>query len=176
MKLINLDNIEAKEINSYNHKIRIFVFNELGEIFLIDMNGSYNLPGGTVENNENLNDALTRELEEELGVRIAFEDIEFLGNYHFYHKNFPNNKSLCNRENEVDLFLVKIPIIYAKENTHITNYEKSQNFKVIFTKLENIQNLINERNKNVYKKFTDVELLYFTKVLKKYLEGEVYVR
>lgn len=42
----------------------------------------YNLPGGNVEFGEKLNDTLTRELQEELGIRIEVGKLLFVGEVH----------------------------------------------------------------------------------------------
>ena len=50
LKVINKSKI--KNFDSYMEKARAIILNEKNEIYICNMNGSYQLPGGTIENNE----------------------------------------------------------------------------------------------------------------------------
>ena len=76
--LINLDHLEKKEINSRVHKVRAIIMNDEGKIYITNMDNSYNLPGGRVEGHEDLEDALNRELAEELGICVAKRKLSIL--------------------------------------------------------------------------------------------------
>ena len=156
--LVNNDFLKKEELNSFAHKVRAIVFNKDNLLYITDMNSSFNLPGGRVENTEELLDSLIRELREELGVRIFKKDIKYIGEYTFWHKGFPGEKDSVNRENKVDLFLITKPQEIDIINIKLTNYEKHYNFKLILKKLEEIDDLIKYTGNNPYKRFTDVEL------------------
>ena len=176
MEIVNLSNIKAEDITSYLHKVRVMVFNPNNELFITDMNGSYNLPGGRVENNEDIKTALKRELNEELGISITIDEPIYIGNYHFYHDGFPEKGTTVLRDNEIDLFLIADPKVYHRTKTNITDYEKSQNFVIKFASLENISQLLQEKNSNKYKKFTDIELKFLIDKFIEYRKGNIYVR
>lgn len=156
--LVNNADLKKEELNSFAHKVRAIVFNKDNLLYITDMNSSFNLPGGRVENTEELLDSLIRELREELGVRIFKKDIKYIGEYTFWHKGFPGEKDSVNRENKVDLFLITKPQEIDIINIKLTNYEKHYNFKLILKKLEEIDDLIKYTGNNPYKRFTDVEL------------------
>ena len=150
--------LKKEELNSFAHKVRAIVFNNEEKLYITDMNSSFNLLGGRVEKMEELSDSLIRELKEELGVRVFTKDIKYIGEFIFWHKGFPGEKSVVNRENKVDLFLVTKPQELKINNVKLTNYEKHYNFKLLLKNLEEIDNLIKYKGNNPYKKFTDVEL------------------
>lgn len=156
--LINLDHLEKKEINSRVHKVRAIIMNDEGKIYITNMDNSYNLPGGRVEGHEDLEDALNRELAEELGICVAKKEIKYIGNITFWHKGFPGEKGSVNRENDVDLFWVVNPKELKQDRVQLTNYEKHYHFRLMKCTYEEIDALLKEKNENVYKKFTDVEL------------------
>ena len=156
--LVNNDFLKKEELNSFAHKVRGIVFNNEEKLYITDMNSSFNLPGGRVENAEELIDSLVRELKEELGIKVCQKDIEYIGQFIFWHKGFPGEKCVVNRENKVDLFLVKTPQEVDINNVKLTNYEKHYNFKLLLNNLEEIDDLIKYKADNLYKKFTDVEL------------------
>ena len=166
--LINNANLQKGELNSFAHKVRAVVFDEEGKLYITDMNSSFNLPGGRVENSEELIDSLTRELKEELGIDITFKDVEYIGNFVFWHKNFPGEKGLVNRENKVDLFWIIKPQKLIAEEINLTNYEKHYNFKLRLINIAEIKKLIKVKNTNEYKIFTDVELEILIKAYLKY--------
>jgi len=59
------------------------IFRENGKVLFVKrantgyMDGKFGLPSGHVEKNESLQGALAREIQEEVGVRIAQDDTEF---------------------------------------------------------------------------------------------------
>ncbi len=171
--IINPSNINPKELNSYLHKVRVVLFNPQNELFITDMNGSYNLPGGTVEKEENPKVALIRELKEELGLSILKEDLIFVDTFHFYHPNFPEKDgTIVNRENEIDLFVLKTTQTYHPTLTTLTLYEQKNNFTIKFVSLNNIPMLIKETSSNNYKKITDIELSVLINKYQDYTKGK----
>lgn len=176
MEIINLSNISSKDINSYLHKVRVVMFNLKNELFITDMNGSYNLPGGRVESNEDIRTTLKREINEELGIDIALDEPIYIGNYHFYHDGFPEKGKTVLRDNEIDLFLIAEPKEYCITKTNLTDDEKSQKFMIKFVPLEDIGKLLEEKSLNSYKKYTDIELEFLVKKFIEYKKGNEYVR
>lgn len=174
MNLINKDNLKKEEINSYYHKVRAFIFDEDGKLYVTKMkSNSYNLPGGRVDGTEDINDALIREIKEEMGILIDKSNIFHIGNYHFYHKDFPHDEIISNRENEIDLFFIKGSYKYNANNLHLTEYEKSVNFEVIKKARNEIDEFFVDDASNPYKKFTDIELEYLCLELDKFRRNKL---
>ena len=67
--VVNESNIN--NYDSYMKKARAIVLNEKNEIYICNMNNTYLLPGGTVEDNESTFQTLIRELKEELGLAMV---------------------------------------------------------------------------------------------------------
>lgn len=88
--------------------------------------GAYSLPGGRVEKNETFRHALVREIQEELGIVIREDDLEFV--HTFYRKGTENELIACifkcmqwqgepfNKEPEKHEELCWIPFNHLPEN------------------------------------------------------------
>ena len=170
--IVNLEHLENKDIDSRVHKVRAIIMNPDGKIYITNMDSSYNLPGGRVEVHENLEDALIREVKEELGVRVLKKEIRHIGNITFWHKNFPGGQNKVNRENMVDLFWITVPKEVDMSHVSLTNYEKHYHFCLMNCGMEEIKKLLLEQNDNEYKKFTDVELKVCLEEFLKYQERD----
>ncbi len=173
--LVNKDSLEREEINSRVHKVRAVIQDYNGNIYVTNMDDSYNLPGGRVENKEDLKKALKRELKEELGINVTYGEMEYVGNIIFWHKGFPGEKGVVNRENNVDLFVIDVPKEVNMEKVKLTNYEKHYHFHLMECSLKQIDALLKEKNDNEYKNFIDVELDALIQEYKKYRKEDKYV-
>lgn len=164
--IINTDNMKIEEVNSYYHKVRGIVFDQEGKMYLASMNGTYTLPGGGVEKNETIWEAMMRELKEELGIVIAKEELSYIGNYKFYHKDFPDFNGNRNRLNEIDLFWINQLHVYKPKESSITSLEQEQNLKIIAIDINEMDELLNVPNDNPFKKALDEELKIFIDIIK----------
>lgn len=164
--VINDDDIKPDTVVK---KARAIVLNEFNNIYICNMNGTYMLPGGTIEETELPIDALKRELNEELG--LLNYSIQELVQIDYYHHNFPKYKSdlFENRLNQVYYYLVKI-----NSNkigiTNFTNYEKEQNIEIEELKILEIYQKISQDSSNKYSKFTNREI---KEILDYYNKGNI---
>ena len=71
--------LERKNENTGKKEILMMLANYLGN--------KYDLPGGHLEPNEDLFDAMNREAKEELGIEIEREDMQIIHIYHHYEKD-----------------------------------------------------------------------------------------
>ena len=71
--------LERKNENTGKKEILMMLANYLGNM--------YDLPGGHLEPNEDLYDAMNREAKEELGIEIEREDMQIIHIYHHYEKD-----------------------------------------------------------------------------------------
>ena len=174
--LINKDDLKKEEINSRVHKVRAVIQDNKGKIYVTNMDNSYNLPGGRVEAKEEAKYALIRELAEELGIQVLDSEIQYIGDFTFWHRDFPGDKRVVNRENHVDLFWVMQAKEVLEERVRLTNYEKHYHFHLMKCSIKEIDELLQSASPNDYKKFTDVELSTLLEAFLKYKGEDNYVR
>ena len=168
MERVIFNSTQTDTYDMIRYKARAIIKDETNDIYIMNMNDSFNLPGGTFEENENPDITIKRELEEELGLKninpTPFKE------FWFYHDNFPSddgktfNKSL----NIVYVYLLNISSKDIGEST-FTDYEISLNDKVEKHSIEQIIDLLKLKNNNIWKPFTDKEL---TIILKEYKKEE----
>jgi 8-oxo-dGTP diphosphatase len=122
----------------------------------------YKLPGGHVDNNELIKDALKREVYEETGIKVEFESIVNLG--HFTKGQF----------NESNLYVVCTAKALTKE---ITIHDSSEIVEAKWMAIDEFLNLknTNNYNKNVVKATIENKDLKLTdQPLKLKVTGEVF--
>jgi 8-oxo-dGTP diphosphatase len=88
--LVNPEQVSETEVSAFTHRhaARAVVFDSEGRIALLHVTkyGYHKLPGGGVENGEDLTAALRRECREEIGCEILVG--ESLGEVHEYRREF----------------------------------------------------------------------------------------
>lgn len=81
MSLRKLPNIEEDKTDLYRKGVSAIIINNKNEFLLVNLesfeNHFFAIPGGGLENNESVDDAAYREIEEELG--ITRQSLEFVG-------------------------------------------------------------------------------------------------
>ena len=93
----------------------------------------YKFPGGGVNENESLTDALIREVLEETGYSVIPETIKKAGIV-LEKRHNPNNNSIYHMINHY--FYCEVKEHQAKQN--LDKYEKDRNYVVVYEELENV--------------------------------------
>ena len=73
--IINDKNLEDNDIDYSVIRVKALVVNDEGKMILAHNNGTFQFPGGHLENGETLKEGLKRELFEEIGFNSEFEPI-----------------------------------------------------------------------------------------------------
>lgn len=158
MESIILKDEEGLEYSEVKMKARALLINSEGKIVVSNYGGTYLLPGGTIDEGEDPNDTIIRELKEELGVDLHIEDLTPLAKIKYYQANYPSRKGKNVNKISITYFYTgKIDKIY--ENNKLTESEKEQRFYSDFYSIEEIEEMIKEKKEeNSRKKFFDKEL------------------
>lgn len=136
-----MEKIEYKldrEVKKNSTRVKAFIIDKDMNILLALSRGGCQLPGGHLEEGENISEGLLRELREETGIIFEnnftkFFEAQYIGNDGYiskviYHYIFSNAK----------------PIL---ENTHYTQQELSYNFHIIQTPLLTLPTLLSDFKK-----------------------------
>lgn len=145
-KIINNNyNLKEEEITEVVKRVKVIIINSKNEILLGYSHNIYQFPGRHVEENEELIDAVKREVREETGIELQeIESIPFaclLG----YYKDWPEEGK--NRKIEIYYYEVKTDMLPNKDKTSYTENEKSGNFELRYVSLNSIEKELVENAK-----------------------------
>lgn len=127
-----------RNIQKNSTRVKAFIINSRKEILLALSRGGCQLPGGHLENGENITEGLLRELEEETG--ITFEN-----NFtRFFEAQYTGNDGYISKVIYHYTFSDKEPNI---QSTHYTEQEIEYNFQIIKTPLITLPKLLDDYRK-----------------------------
>ncbi len=144
-----------KEVN----RVKALLINDSNEIMLGYCNNQYQFPGGHVEENETLNEALEREIKEETGIII---DVKKLTPFFKIHYDL--------KENELNIYyyLIHCNDNINYENVNYTNLELEGDYKLIYVHLEEVETVLMDNiNSNPKNRFIVPEMLQALEEYKK---------
>lgn len=167
MKEIIVNTTDNNLYDSIAYKARAIITDELNHIYVMNMNDSFNLPGGTFEDGEDATEVIKRELYEELGL-TDISPKPFLC-FKIYHNGFPHDDGIHadKRLNVIYTYILNIKSTDIGKS-HFTSYEISHNDHYESHSIDEIIDLLGLRNSNVWKPFTDKELTIILRYYKEY--------
>ncbi len=171
-KIIDFDNIKNLKIDTTVTRVKAFVFN--GDFLYLDkIDYGYMLPGGHVEENEDFDLALIREVEEETGIKLDKSDkIQKFYITEKYTKNYKNTAQ--NRLNRIVYYIVKTNKTPNLNNINLTQDEREHDLKVEKVSVSNFENTLKNTIKNeVDPAFTVIanEMLDAFQILKQHIKN-----
>ena len=138
----NENNITDEKINEKKFKVRAILKDDNGNLMISNYGGVFLFPGGSIEADEDIYEAIQRELKEETGVEYTIEDLYELVKYEQYQANYPKRDgTTINRKVTTYYFYGQSKGINYK-NLHLTKGEIKDNFYSLFTGQEELMSLI----------------------------------
>ncbi|MCL2859759.1 MAG: NUDIX hydrolase [Oscillospiraceae bacterium] len=174
--IYNDDNLVEDKIIKKQTKIRAVLISSKNKIILANYNGVYLFPGGGIEDGELKEDALKREIKQELGIEIFLENKKPSIVVKQLIKNYPDRKSNCNvdRVSTTYYYLIELNnYSINSEKISLTESEKSGNFITFLVDINNASSLIlNNRTENPRNKYFAREALVVIQELQKICNRE----
>lgn len=141
----NDDCIKDEEINRIVKRAKMIVENSNEEILVVYSHKNYFFIGGHVEENESFNNCIVREIKEEAGVEIPFEEREPFFSIKYYCKDYPNIGE--NTKYITNYYSIKYDLVPNLDNIELTEDEKEGNFKLEYiSKYKILDTLIDSLN------------------------------
>ena len=141
----NGSDVTDEEVDRVVNKVRGVVINKNGQIMLCRNAGIYLLPGGSIEENEDLVQGLKREIFEEGGEMQIDESrtTPFL-QIKSYNRNYYDRKLKrpINRLTVTSFFETYTEDDIVPEKLHLTESEKEKKFMPFFTNLSSVDYII----------------------------------
>jgi len=138
-------------------RVKLIIENESNEIILINDFNTYMLPGGHVEENERLDDAIIREIKEELGVEISKKKRNPFLKIKYLKKDYPLEN--INTKYIGYYYQEKINIIPNISKQELSNEEQIGKFKIEFINKKNILKKLNKNLKTTNDKETVIDTI-----------------
>ena len=145
--ITNNNNLTDNDITEIVKRVKVFIVNSNNELLLANSNHEYQLPGGHVEEKEELLDTVKREIKEETGLELNVTNIEPFAVSIGYWKDWPEEGK--NRKTEIYYYEVLTDLKPDMNNIHLTEKEKEGNFKLEYISLNNIEEVLTN-NANTY--------------------------
>ena len=142
MLVINEDNLSTEEVQEFSEKVRAILVDENNRILIAHYGNVILLPGGSIEANENIYDAIKRELSEETGQVYEAIELEPIGTLKHFQKNYPKRDGTTrNRLVQTHYFTGTYKVI-LKDNQSLTEKEHKDGFKLELLSLEELERII----------------------------------
>lgn len=166
-KIINPNNIAPNQVSETVTRVKAFIFN--GEyVFLDKIDWGFMLPGGHVEQDEDFDLALIREVEEETGIKLDNNDK--ITKFYTTEKYSINKKTGKNRLNRIVYHMVQTTKTPNLDNINLTQDEREHGLKVIRVHKNDFEKTLNDALKpNTNEAFAVIakEMLEAYEVLKR---------
>jgi len=163
----NNNNLTMKDINNTVKRAKALIVNDKDEILLAKTDRAIFLPGGHVDDGEDYDTCLIREIEEETGVHLDNIKKKEILNIEYYSKNYPG-KGL-NTHYVSKYFVVNANLVPDYSKIKLTKEEKESNFKVSYIPKDQVLDLLYEAL-DKYKSFGSIKDTI--EAVKEYLKQE----
>lgn len=142
--ITNVNHLTDNEITDWTTKVKLLLVNSKRELLLGYSYNEYQFPGGTKESNEELIDAVKRELLEETGIVINFTRLKPFIKSSGYYKDWPEVGK--NKKVEIYYYEIETDETPNLNKLNLTDKEKKGNFCLKYIPLDVVEE---EINKNV---------------------------
>ena len=138
--ITNKYNLTDSDMTEVVKRVKVLLVNSNNDVLLGYSYNNYQFPGGHVEENETLVQAVNREVLEETGIELNIINIEPFACAIGYYKDWPAEGK--NRKIEIYYYEVKTDEKPNLENTEYTENEKDGNFELRYIPLLDVENVL----------------------------------
>ena len=138
--IYNKENLTDKDINETVIRVKSLIINSNNEILLGYAHKTYQFPGGHLEENEDLEEGLKREVKEETGIEINKDILKPFEKIIYYTSNYRNTG--LNRKNEIYYYVVKTDEEINRNNMNLDDWEKEGNYTVKKVPLTDVEQVL----------------------------------
>lgn len=138
--ITNKYNLTDSDMTEVVKRVKVLLVNSNNDVLLGYSHNNYQFPGGHVEDNETLIQAVNREVLEETGIELNISNIEPFACAIGYYKDWPAEGK--NRKIEIYYYEVKTDEEPNLENTEYTENEKDGNFELRYIPLSDFEDVL----------------------------------
>ena len=138
--IFNDHNLSEDQIEKSVIRVKGLIINSSGKILLAHNNDTYQFPGGHLEDNEDMDDCIIREIKEETGIDVKVNERPFLCIKTFDNNYFGTGKKVLNSIYYYRFFTDDMPNFEETQYDELELATEFNLFYVVFTDLENFLN------------------------------------
>lgn len=166
--VINEQNLQEKDLQEQKTKVRAIILTQDNKFLVGNYSDILLLPGGKIDENETKEEALIRELQEEIGIEYNQNELTpFISLEHYQANYTTRNGNIINKKVTTHYYLAHYKGVSTKEQI-LTEQEQKNNF---YLELPTIGKLIDKLSQPNNKNPRDS---YFKKELKVVLFAYIY--
>ena len=163
MKILTSDiGDKIKNPEEIKMKSRAIIIDNYGKILIANYGGVYLFPGGSIDDGENPNETIIRELKEETG--LGFQELQPFKKIRYFQNNYPTREG-----NKINRLLITYYYIgrekdAIKYDKKLTEKEINDGFELKYYDIEEIEQILDEN------KTQNPRNEYFNKEMKTVIE------
>lgn len=155
--IVNDSFLKEGDIDLVSYKTRAILLQ--GDKLLIGKYaGVILLPGGKLDKAETVENAIVRELKEELGVDYTIGELKAVVELHDYQKDYPSTDNKVINKKVVTRFYIGKYKGIELNNVVFSENEKKNDFKLELVSIKDLNEIFKEKSNNPRKKYFDREL------------------
>ena len=139
--IINDNNLTDDDISEKVVRVKGLMLNSQGKILLAHNNNTYQFPGGHLEESENMDDCICREIKEETGIDVEVKEEPFLCIKTYDNNYFGTGRKVLNSIYYYRFFTDELPNF---NETHYDELELATDFNLFYVVFADLKNFLNK--------------------------------
>lgn len=162
---INDNKIHDNDVDKFGNKVRAILVKD-DKLLVSHYGGVILLPGGSIDEGETPEDAIIRELREEIGIEYSMNELKKFLILKYYQANYSTrDNKVLNRLVTTQYFLGDYYGV-CLDKTNRTEKEIKDKFYLRFIGIDELMKLLNKTSDNPRKEYFDRELKEVARVLR----------
>lgn len=141
MIFINDNNLEIDDLDYEVIRVKGVIINNNNEVLVAHNNNTYQLIGGHVEDGEDMEEALLREVKEETGIDVDSVSGPFMQIMTYAKNYFNSGKNVCNKIYYYRIVSNDLPNLLE---TNYDELESQTDFGLFYVKLEDFERFLRD--------------------------------
>lgn len=139
--IINDNNLVDEDMEDSVTRVKGLIINSRGKILLAHNNNTYQFPGGHIEEGEDMNSCIVREVKEETGIDVTVDEEPFLCIKTYDNNYFGSGKKVLNSIYYYRFLTDAMPNF---EETHYDELEMATDFNLFYVVFADLENFLNK--------------------------------